>query len=398
MRSTNVTCRISKPSYLTARTSVRSFETQVALRETAVHYMKHRRQVNRKPYLWALSVYTLYGVVCVGSITRAQTLQTPSRPGDRDRAVADLAAEVHNRGFVAYTALTVHGDWDLFVMRPDGTVRTNITRTREFSEVGGRFSPDGARLLYYRMPKGEVLDNNKYGTYDLVVAKADGTEPIDLGDDFSWASWGSDGTQMLSLSRQGIRFIELGARSVVRKMDRRGFVEQLVWSPDGKWLVGTANGLGEQWAIGRIDASTGTINRVSDGDCFNCTPDWFPDSRRVIYSKGHPRTEGSAQLWMAEADGREKRMLCGEIGRHLYGGSVSPDGNYVLFTRSQEDLGKVDNSHTTMALMRFKDAPIVYGKSDILRDQYPQAKNGPVLDLSAGWEPHWTAARLSFPK
>ena len=222
----------------------------------------------------------------------AQTLQTSSRPGDRDRAVADLAAEVHNLGFVAYTALTEHGDWDLFVMRPDGTVRTNITRTREFSEVGGRFSPDGARLLYYRMPKGEVLDNNKYGTYDLVVAKADGTEPIDLGDDFSWASWGSDGTQMVSLSRQGIRFIELGARSVIRKMDRHGFVEQLVWSPDGKWLVGTANGLGEQWAIGRIDASTGTINRVSDGDCFNCTPDWFPDSRRVIYSKGHPRTEG----------------------------------------------------------------------------------------------------------
>jgi hypothetical protein len=147
-----------------------------------------------------------------------------------------------------------------------------------------------------------------------------------------------------------------------------------------------------------MDAMTGELNRVSDGDCFNCTPDWFTDSRRVVYSKGHPRTEGWAQLWMADADGREKRMLCGEIGRHLYGGSISPDSHYVLFTRSQEDLGKVDNSHTTMALMRFNDAPIVCGKSDVLRAQYPRARNGPVLDLAAGWEPHWTAARLNLPK
>jgi Tol biopolymer transport system component len=333
-----------------------------------------------------------------GTTRWAHTAESGSRPDDSDPTAAELAAEVHDSGFVVYTALTQHGDWDLFVMRPDGTARINITRTRAFSEVGGRFSPDGTRLLYYRMPRGEVLDNNKYGTYDLVAAKADGTESISLGDNFSWASWGPDGTQLVSLSRQGIRFIDLETRSVIRKMDRRGFVEQLVWSPDGKWLVGTANGLGEQWAIGRMDAVTGTINRVSEGDCFNCTPDWFADSRRVIYSKGHPRTEGWAQLWMAEADGEKQRMLCGEIGRHLYGGSISPDGKYVLFTRSQEDLGKVDNSHTTMALMRLKDAPIVRGKSNVLREKYPRAKNGPVLDLSAGWEPHWTAAQLNFPK
>jgi Tol biopolymer transport system component len=361
--------------------------------------MKRLARVNRKPWRRPLAV----GIACIalaaGSAGRAQTVGTGSRPADADNpGAAALAAEVHDKGFVAYTALSEHGDWDLFVMRPDGTARTNITRTRAFSEAGGRFSPDGTRLLYYRMPAGEVLDNNKYGTYDLVIARADGTDPVDFGDQFTWASWSPDGTQLASLSRQGIRFIDLETRNVVRKLDRRGFVEQLVWSPDGKWLVGTANGLGEQWAIGRMDAATGDLIRVSDGDCFNCTPDWFIDSRRVIYSKGHPRTQGWAQLWMAEADGREKRMLCGEIGRHLYGGSISPDGNYVLFTRSREDLGKVDNSHTTMALMRLSDAPIVYGQSDVLRKQYPAAKSGPLLELSEGWEPHWTAARLHFPK
>jgi hypothetical protein len=373
-------------------------KAHVAFHETKVNYMERRYRVNGKAYRWTLLVGILCAIVLAEYPGRAQTSGIEARSRDSDPTVANLAAEVHDKGWVAYTAQTQQGDWDLFVMRPDGTARRNITRTQEFSEVGARFSPDGTRLLYYRMPKGEVLDNNKYGTYDLVVTKADGTEPILFGGEFSWASWSPDGTEMACLSKAGIRFIDLGTRTVVRKLDRRGIVEQLIWSPDGKSLVGTANGLGEHWAIGRMDAVTGELNRVSDSDCFNCTPDWFPDAGRIIYSKGHPRTEGWAQLWMAEANGKGKRMLCGEIGRHMYGGSISPDGNYVLFTKSREDLGKVDNSYTTMALMRLEDAPIVCGKSEVLHEQNPRAKSGPVLDLSWGWEPHWTAARLNIPQ
>lgn len=282
-------------------------------------------------------------------------------------------------------------------MRPDGSDRRNITRTETYNEAAGRFAPDGTRLLYYRMAKTETLDNNKYGTYELVISLADGTDPVVYGDQFSWASWSPDGRQIACLSRQGIRFIDLASRKSVQKLARKGFVEQLFWSPDGKWLVGTANGLGENWAIGRMNAMTGDLNRVSDNNCFNCTPDWFPDSERVVYSKGHPLTEGWAQLWMAEGNGEGKRLLYGEIGRHIYGGAISPDGRHVLFTRSREDLGKVDNSYTEMALIRLQDTPMIGGKSEVLHKQYPHAKSGPVLDLSSGWEPHWTGARLKLP-
>jgi hypothetical protein len=40
----------------------------------------------------------------------------------------------------------------------------------------------------------------------------------------------------------------------------------------------------------------------------------------------------------------------------------------------------------------------VGGKSEVLRKQYPNAKDGPVLDLSAGWEPHWTFADVGRGK
>jgi len=310
-------------------------------------------------------------------------------------AKEDLAREVRGKGWVVYGAKTDQGDWDLFLMRPDGSERKNITRSPDASEVAARFSPDGKKILFYRMPKGEILDNNKYGLYELVIADADGSNPVSYGSEFPWASWSPDGRQISCLTKSGIQVVDLSSRTVVRKLDRKGIVEQLFWSPDGKAYTGTANGLGEHWAIGRMSASTGELNRVSDGDCFNCTSDWFPDSRHIVYSKGHPKTEGWAQLWKADVEGKTRSMLFGEIGRHIYGGCVSPDGKYALFTRSREDLGQVDNSQTTMGLIRLQDAPVVVGQSDVLRKQVPAAKDGPWLDLGPGWEPHWTQAEVS---
>ncbi len=312
------------------------------------------------------------------------------------QAMTALAQEVHGKGWIVYSAQTETKNWDLFIMRPDGSERRNITRSPDYNEAAARFSPDGKKMLFYRIPKGDVLDNNKYGLYELIIANSDGSIPVSYGTDYPWASWSPDGTQLACLTKTGIQMVDISARKVTRKLERKGLVQQLFWSPDGQWFCGTANGLGEQWAIGRMSVMSGAVNRVSDGDCFNCTPDWFPDSKHVIYSKGHPKTEGWAQLWMADGDGANKHMLYGEIGRHIYGGAVSPDGQYLLFTRSREDLGKVDNSFTTLALMRFQDAPIVGGNSPILHQQYPRAKEGPVLDLSWGWEPHWTFADIGM--
>ena len=360
--------------------------------------MEHRGGVNAKHLRSAVAISLLCAILSTANLGLTQGSAMAEQPPDKDRVVVELAAEVRPAGWIVYSAQTEAGDWDLFVMRPDGSDRRNITATPATNEAAGRFSPDGTRLLYYRMAKAETLDNNKYGTYELIISKPDGTDPIVYGEQFSWASWSPDGTQLACLSRQGIQFIDLATRHSVRKLGRKGIVEQLFWSPDGEWLVGTANGLGEHWAIGRMNVATGELNRVSDGNCFNCTPDWFPDSSRLVYSKGHPLTEGWAQLWTADGNGEGKRMLYGEIGRHIYGGAISPDGRHVIFTRSREDLGRVNNSYTEMALIRFQDTPIVGGKSEVLHKQYPQAKSGPVLELSWGWEPHWTASNLHFSK
>ncbi len=318
---------------------------------------------------------------------------------DDDRRVVSLADEVCDKGWIIYSARTRNDNWDLFLIRPDGSSHMNITNTPEFNEAAARFSPDGQKILYYRIPKDVVVDNNKYGIYDLVIANSDGTNPVIWGSEYNWASWGPDGKKLACLSIKGVRIVDLSTKKTIQELNRRGIVQQLVWSPDGKWFVGTANGLGQYWNIGRISALKGEVNAVGEVDRYNCTPDWLPDSQHVVYSRGIiPDVGGWAQLWLAYGDGREKRVLYAEEGQHIYGGCVSPDGKYVLFTRSQQDLGEVDNSLTTMAIIRFRDTPIIAGKSDALRKAYPDAVNGPILQLSWGWEPHWTYATINVKK
>jgi hypothetical protein len=103
---------------------------------------------------------------------------------------------------------------------------------------------------------------------------------------------------------------------------------------------------------------------------------------------------GWAELWVADGDGKEKSMRYAEEGRHIYGACPSPDGKYLLFTRSEKDLGGADGAGTRLTIIRWDDAPMVGGTSVTFRKKYPQARLGPRLDLSIGWEPCWTYSEI----
>jgi Tol biopolymer transport system component len=324
-----------------------------------------------------------------------------------DPKIAALAKEVASRGWIVFAAPTATGDWDLFVMRPDGSRLRNITNTPDVSEMGARFSPDSKRILYRSIRKGKKIPHDRWGAMGtLTIANSDGSNPAVYGGDgeFPWASWSPDGTQVACLKPTGIEIVDLATKKVIRTMDRKGIYQQFLWSPDGKWFTGPANFYGENWTILRMNASTGEVNPVSKFQ--TCTPDWFPNSQRLVFSSRPANQEvldggksaaaigqkdgyGWTQLWMADADGNNKSLVYGEDGRHIYGGDISPDGKYVLFARSTVD-GIANQRGAPMGLMRLSDAPTIGGESLALRKKYPGTKDGPVLQLPDGWEPHWT--------
>ena len=320
----------------------------------------------------------------------------PATPADLSPEVARLADEVRDKGWIVFPARSEPGDWDLFLMRPDGSQRRALTQTPEWNEAAPQFSRDGSRLLYRRLKRGEKVEGNRYGEQgELVVANSDGTGARALGADgeLPWASWSPDGREIATLSLKGIAFVDVASGKVRRTLPRHGFFQQLTWSPDGQWLCGVANSFGTGWSVARLNATTGEASAVSKVDC--CTPDWFPGGAKLIFSNRPPgqntnHGQGWTQLWMADADGRNRQLIYGEDGRHIYGGHVSPDGRYALFTGNTQEDGDPQHGGAPMGLVRLSDAPIIDGQSAELRALHPGAKSGPVLTLPAGWEPCWT--------
>ncbi len=313
---------------------------------------------------------------------------------------ADLAKEIKNKGWLIYGARGTGGSWDLFVSRPDGSEKRTITNTPDYEEAAPRVAPDGNRMLYRRFAKGSIIDHDKWGFQgQLMVSNLDGTNAVEYGAEaeFPWACWSPDGKQLACLDKKGIKIVDFVTKKVLREVPRQGIYQQLFWSPDGKWFCGTGNHGGQSWTVVRVNAETGEKNVVRQYQ--NCTPDWCPDSTHIILSsrpKGQSGDKGYGytQLWMCGGDGQEQKLLYGEDGGHMYGGQLSPDGQYVLFTKGPKDGSGSTGDGAPMGILRMADTPNITGDSNDLRALHPNTKNGPIVWLESAWEPYWTYTEI----
>jgi Tol biopolymer transport system component len=350
--------------------------------------------------------------------------------GEDPRAV-ELAKEVAPRGWIVFASYPSavpgqpiakkEGDMqaDLYLMRPDGSQIRNITSTSEFSEFGGRFSPDGKRLLYRRVPKNKPFNHDTWGAFgELVTADADGSHPVVHGKEgeYPWACWSPDGRRISCLYKQEgkIRIFDLETKKVLYEAPSQGIHQQMYWSGDGKRVCGTANVAGRSWNIGSIDLESRKLTILSRGGVGSCTPDWFQgDPGRVVYSHRiagiTPRLGetingyGFTMLMQATADGKKRALVYGRALRHVYFGCTSPDDKYVIFVDHPSDGPVVSDMH----LIRLADTPMVAADPPFpeLKELHPGAKDGPVLDLKlpggralCGFEPHWTYAEIGDAK
>ncbi|MCE5300679.1 MAG: DUF5050 domain-containing protein [Spirochaetia bacterium] len=192
-----------------------------------------------------------------------------------------------NSGLIAYASWRL-GDIDVYVCRPDGSLRRRLTNSRSALEPS--ISHDRTRVLYVDYQDGDSKKPNQ-----IFMVNIDGS---------------------------GKRQLTAGT----------AYNSRAKWSPDDKKILFVGVEPGKKTEIWVMDADGSNPKRLTDNDCYDDTPSWSPDGKSIVYTSIRDKNE---RLWIMDADGGNARQLTKHDGKENDATPCwSPDGKTILFSRS----------------------------------------------------------------
>lgn len=377
--------------------------------------------------------YLTEGKPTTASIAILPTDTSPPPPLAKvaDADVEKMRREVSKLGWIVFTARSdgPKSDFDLFVMRPDGSRLKNITNTPTFDEHSARVSPDGKRILYRRVAKEiRVAKGNQVakgiGVYVadrtqqdvgtrairswpkngiLVMANADGSNPKPLGSDgaHSYATWGPRGRRFACLEKPEPKeqtdvkqtgsyklvIRDTDTLRIIKEFPAAGIHSQAVWSPDGKRIVGTAdsppgekrNGKGIEYPVGLGKIVSLEIEKSGKRTPMARLPDWSPvwatDSDADWFQGGTPEVLHSANNY----------GICPAYYAMLWRSGLDEKPSELVFAEYMKHVwggctspddkyaifvvgGDAWPLQGKMSIIRLADAPIARGRSTLFHE------------------------------
>jgi len=194
---------------------------------------------------------------------------------------------------------------DVWTMSPDGSNRTPLLTlsSPDMYISGVRYSPDGKRLLFVGVVRGE-MEGQSY--YNLYLVNIDGTNRRELRrNDVSWhPSWSPDG--------QKIVFVKIQTGDSGR-----------LWSESDIWIV-------------NVDGTE--LRQVTDLPGSELYPSWSPDGKRIAFI--HSETTGgptNSTVHVVNADGSGETMVLNSTFKFYGELSWSPDSS-ILIASGEDDM------------------------------------------------------------
>ena len=184
-----------------------------------------------------------------------------------------------------------------------------------------------------------AFDSNRSGNYDIYVMKGDGTDAKDLTStspaDDTYPSWSPDGTKLAFVShRDGndeIYVMNQDGSSITRLTNNAAVDTQPSWSPDGTKIIFVSYRDGNQADIFTMAANGTDVRNVTFIAGDDTDPSWGVNNRVVFTSK----RSGTAQLYTMNSDGSGLTGPVTSAGQNFLA-KWNSFGNRIVFVSTRD--------------------------------------------------------------
>ncbi|HEY6327738.1 MAG TPA: biopolymer transporter TolR, partial [Blastocatellia bacterium] len=240
----------------------------------------------------------------------------------------------------------------------------------------------GARTVIYRVPDslqapnwtrdGKTLIYNRNGRlyrFDLAAGKSEAIDTGDATNNNNDHVLSFDG-KMLGISNQSK---EEDNRSKVYVVPIQGGSPRKVtplgpsylhgWSPDGKFLVYTAQRNGE-FDIYKVPVGGGMEQQLTTAKGLDDGPEYSPDGKFIYFNSN--RT-GKMQLWRMKPDGSNEEQITDDEYNNWFP-HISPDGKWIVYISFPASVDPGDHPFYKRVYLRLM--PVSGGPSRVIAYVY----------------------------
>jgi dipeptidyl aminopeptidase/acylaminoacyl peptidase len=136
-----------------------------------------------------------------------------------------------------------------------------------------------------------------------------------------------------------------------RRITTRGPSYLHGWSPDGRFLVYTAE-RGGDFDVYRISAEGGDETRLTSAPGLDDGPEYSPDGKYIYFNSAR---SGTMQIWRMRADGSAQEQLTSDQYNNWFP-HVSPDGQWIVFLSFMKDVAPSDHPFYKQVYLRLMPA------------------------------------------
>jgi Tol biopolymer transport system component len=241
------------------------------------------------------------------------------------------------------------GNYDLYVMNPDGTDVRNLT-SHSASDTAPIPSPDGRRIAFQSNRDGNdeiyVLDLETGAQSNLTNHPANDHSPT-WSPDGSSIAFVSDRDALLLDEARGLWandiYIMNSDGSDPRRLTAGNLTNGyggLAWSPDGGSIalcLSSFTRYGGYFPLGihLMNLSDLTLTRLTfDSATIQCDPKWSPDGSQILYIVSG---SGFSNIYRMNSDGSDQNSVSTDPATYDTTPSWSTDGKSIVFASDRGD-------------------------------------------------------------